>query len=60
MSKPVLSGPYFILPASRDAAHLHDQAQAERKIDFSRGYACGAITVLTIVIAAHLAVLWLA
>lgn len=60
MSKPVLSGPYFILPASQDAIRLHEMAKAERQTDFLRGVVCGAIFTITLTAAAGLAAHWLA
>lgn len=60
MSKPVLSGPYFILPASQDALRLHELAKAERLTDYLRGYVCGAASAFALVAAIALAVRWLA
>jgi len=60
VTKSVLSGPYFILPASNDAIRLHELAKAERQTDFLRGAVCGAIVVITFLGGAALAVHWLA
>lgn len=60
MTKPVLSGPYFILPASKDAIRLHEMARAERQTDFLRGAVCGAIFTITLITGASLAAHWLA
>lgn len=60
MSKHALSGPYEILPGLRDADRRAEAEREERFIDFIRGYACGAITMITLITAALLAVRWLA
>ncbi|WP_438752036.1 hypothetical protein [Pararhizobium sp. O133] len=60
MTKPVLSGPYFILPASHDALRLHELAKAERLTDYLRGYVCGAVSAIALVATATLVVRWLA
>jgi hypothetical protein len=60
VSKHALSGPYAILPGLRDADRREESEREARFIDFIRGYACGAITMITFFTAALLAVRWLA
>ena len=60
MSKPAAHHPYSVLPGLHDADRRDEHAREERFIDFIRGYACGAITMLTLVTAALLATRWLA
>ncbi len=50
MSKPVLNGPYFVLPARDDAERLADLDRQERHIDFMRGYTCGVVITVTVII----------
>ena len=57
---PILRGPYFVLPASRDAGKLETMARGERQTDFVCGYLCGVITIATITLAAYSALRWLA
>ena len=60
MTRSVLSGPYFILPAKRDAERQKAMVAGERRLDFVCGYLCGVITIATITLAAYSALRWLA
>ena len=59
MSKPVLNGPYFVLPARDDAERLADLDRQERHIDFMRGYTCGVVITITVIITGFCALQWL-
>ncbi|MBW9062405.1 hypothetical protein JNB71_03645 [Rhizobium herbae] len=59
MSRPVLNGPYFVLPARDDAEQLADLDRQERRLDFMRGYTCGVVTAITVIITGFCALQWL-
>lgn len=60
MSKYAQARHYEILPGLRAADQRDESEREARFIDFIRGYACGAITMITMFTAALLAVRWLA
>lgn len=57
---PILRGPYFVLPAARDAERLETMAKGERRFDFVHGYLCGVTTIATLTLAGYCALRWLA